>query len=180
MSQSKSQLTESLIKVAEAALIDAPLALTLRAFRPDADKEIAEAGWKAYDGAVAAATDVINRVYKAPATGRVLSRVTDRSLRVQRLADAARGAFFAVLWPNLGLPTSAEVRSLRGEIKALREEIRMASAQEAAVQDAAEQVLRHIDGAKPNPERRTLNGTPNWFDFQPKVAPEVSRNVSAQ
>ncbi len=182
MSQPKSQLAESLLKVAEAAFIDAPLALTLRAFRSDADKEIAEAGWKAYDGVIAAATDTINRVYKAPATARVLSTVTDRSLRVQRLADAARGAFFAVLWPNVGLPTSAEVRSLKAEIKALREEVRAARVQETAAQDVAQEVLQRIDvsAVRHQPERRTLNGTPNWFDFQPKVAAEVSRNVSAQ
>lgn len=178
MSQTKSQLAESLIKVAEAALIDAPLALTLKAFRRDADKEIYEAGWKAYDGAVAAATDVINRVYKAPATGRVVSRVTDRSLRVQRLADAARGAFFAVMWPTVGLPTSAEVRSLKAEIRALREEVRAAR----ALEDVAAQVVPQADGATPehHAERRPVNGTPTWFDFQPKVAPEVSCRVSAQ
>ncbi len=182
MSQPKSQLAENLLKVAEAALIDAPLAFTLRAFRADADQDIAEAGWKAYDGVVGAATDTINRVYKARATARVLSTVTERTLRVQRLADAARGAFFAVLWPGLGLPSSAEVKSLKAEIKALREEVRAARVQESETRDAAERVLERIDAAEAvqPPERRTLNGTPNWFDFQPKVAAEVSRNVSAQ
>lgn len=170
------------MKVAEAAFIDAPLALTLRVFRRDADKEVYEAGWKAYDGAVGAATEVINRVYKAPATGRVLSTVTDRSLRVQRLAGAARGAFFSVLWPTMGLPTSAEVRSLKAELRSLREEARAARAQDAAAQRAAARVSPQVDGAaaERQPERHPLNGTPNWFDFQPKVAPEVSRRVSAQ
>jgi hypothetical protein len=48
-------------------------------------------------------------------------------LRAQRMGDAMASAFFGNLWPAIGLPAANEVRSLRDEVSALREDLREAT-----------------------------------------------------
>ena len=124
MNQTKSQLGCGLMKFAEAILIDLPAAATLRVFRRAEDKEVYMAGWKAYDAANEIAGELTNRAYANKTVGRVAGRALDRMLSVQRFADATAGAFFAVLWPNVGLPTASDVEAIRQDLKKLREEVR--------------------------------------------------------
>jgi hypothetical protein len=126
MKEAKSQLGAGLMKLAEAMLIDLPAAATLRLFRRAEDKEVYMAGWKAYDAANAIAGELTNRAYANQAVGRIMGRALGRVLSVQRFADATAGAFFAVLWPNVGLPTASDVEAVRQELKKLREEVRTA------------------------------------------------------
>ena len=124
MAQKNSQLADALRDLADATLIDLPISALARIFNsPGADKELSTAGWKAYDASVALATELTNRVYVSPRVGRVAGRAIDVSLRFQRLADAASGAFFAALWPALGLATTSEVRRLGDKLDSLREQI---------------------------------------------------------
>jgi hypothetical protein len=114
------------MNLAEALLIDVPAAATLRLFRHADDNQVYMAGWKAYDAATAIAGELTNRAYGNKTVGRVAGRALDRVLSAQRFADATAGAFFSVLWPNVGLPTATDVEALRQEIKKLREEVRAA------------------------------------------------------
>lgn len=176
MSEPKSQLGESLMKFAEAALVDLPVALTLRAFRREADKEVYQAGWKAYDAVVGVATDLTNRAYTNPTAGRVAGRVIERTLRVQRLADAVAGAFFAVLWPGIGLPSASDVGALRLEVRSLREEIRSARDRDKEV---SVRVLDEFENARgeAQPAQRPIFENPLWAGWQDK--PKVKTSVSA-
>src|SRR5271154_6680625 len=47
----------------------------------------------------------------------------EASLKWQRLGSAMTGAFFAALWPAVGLPSAAELTELRAEVGALRDDL---------------------------------------------------------
>lgn len=124
MAQKNSQLAEAVRVLADAALVDLPVSAIARLFNsPGSDKELWTAGWKAYDASVAIATELTNRVYTSPLVGMVSGRAIDVSLKFQWLADAASGAFFAALWPTVGLATASEVRRLGEKIDSLREQL---------------------------------------------------------
>lgn len=116
MKETKSQLADSLMKFVEAALIDLPAAVTLRAFRRAEDKDVYLAGWKAYDALSGIAAELTNRVYVNKTIGRMAGRAIDATLQTQRLADAVAGSFFAALWPSLGLPTASDIEGLRLDV----------------------------------------------------------------
>lgn len=85
---------------------------------------LAEIAWKGYDAAVRVATDSISQLSTVPIVGELAMRAFEVSLRVTRFNNALAGAFFSALWPAVGLPTATEIRSLRRELAALREELR--------------------------------------------------------
>jgi len=120
MAQKNSQLADAVTNLAEATLIDLPLLAMGRLFDRTFSDELRKARWKAYDAGVAVTTELTNRLYTNRRVGRVSSRVLDTSLKVQRLADAASGAFFAALWPMVGLPTASEMRQLTDQVFAAR------------------------------------------------------------
>jgi len=124
MAQKNSQLADAVTNLAEATLIDLPLLAMGRLFDRTFSDELRKARWKAYDAGVAVTTELTNRLYTSRRVGRVSSRVLDASLKVQRLADAATGAFFAALWPIVGLPTASEMRRLSDQVESLREQLR--------------------------------------------------------
>ncbi len=124
MAQKNSQLADAVTNLAEATLIDLPLLAMGRLFDRTFSDELRKARWKAYDAGVAITTELTNRLYTSRRVGRVSSRVLDTSLKVQRLADAASGAFFAALWPVVGLPTASEMRRLTDQVESLREQLR--------------------------------------------------------
>lgn len=101
------------------------------------DRQLHEIGWKAYDTVLDAANNASNRVFTNPAVGRVLSGAIDMVLRWQRLNDAVAGAFFAALWPAVGLPSATEVEGLRRDVRAMREELRDAIFERDAKEDFA-------------------------------------------
>lgn len=147
MAQNKSQLADAVTGFAEAALVDLPLLAIGRLFDRAFSEELRKTRWKAYDAGVAITTELTNRLYTSRRVGRVSGRALDASLKLRRLADAASGAFFAALWPMVGLPTAAEMRRLSDEIESLRQ-LRLGEvASEASHQLRFEEVLPRADKA---------------------------------
>jgi hypothetical protein len=114
---------ENLFNLAEAAIVDLPVAAAKRLAGSSNERDLHEAGWKAYDAVVAIANDATNRVFTTPAIAGLTSRSLEGAVRWQRLNNAVSGAFFAALWPSIGLPTATEVQAARDELSEIRDEI---------------------------------------------------------
>jgi hypothetical protein len=104
------------------------------------DRQLHELGWKAYDTVIGAANNATNRVFTSPTVGNVLGGAIDIMLRYQRFDAAVAGAFFSALWPAVGLPSATEVESMRGEVRAMREELRDAIAERDSRDDFASEL----------------------------------------
>jgi hypothetical protein len=182
MSKPKSELQTSLLALAEVALIDLPAAITLRAFKAETDGELYNAGSKAYEAATGVVTDLTNRAYTNRGVARIGARVLENALKTQRVVDAFAGAFFSALWPSLGLPTASDIEGLRRELKALREEVRLAThdyddhtddiSREAEV--AREMAIREAAvGARAHPDFDNAS----WIGWRALPAVEVRNRV---
>lgn len=115
---------ENIFNLAEATVVDLPIAAAKRLAGSQDERELHEAGWKAYDAAVAIANDATNRIFTTPAVATLTSRSLDAAVRWQRLNNALQGAFFAALWPSVGLPTATQLQAARDELSDLRGEIK--------------------------------------------------------
>jgi hypothetical protein len=104
------------------------------------EQDLQKAGWKAYDAWVQLLNESTNGLYDSPAVGSSVGRSMEASLKWQRLGSAMTGAFFAALWPAVGLPSAAELTELRAEVGALRDDLAEARL-EAAEARAAEMEL---------------------------------------
>jgi hypothetical protein len=80
------------------------------------------------------ASTSIDDLYRDSVVGDFVARSLDGWLRWQRLGQAAVGAFFAVLWPAVGLPTAAAVQTLSEELRSVDTRLK--------AQDVALQTLR--------------------------------------
>ena len=89
----------------------------------DGQKSVQQAGWKAYDSWVRMTNEATNALYAEPLVIEVTSRTLETGLRWQRVGSAMAGAFFSALWPAVGLPTAEEVSGLRGEVRAMRDQL---------------------------------------------------------
>ena len=94
--------------------------------QPRGEQELQQAGWKAYDAWMRLLSESANGLYASPEVGASVGRSVEASLRWQRLGSAMTGAFFAALWPAVGLPSAAELTELRAEVGALRDDLAMA------------------------------------------------------
>ena len=108
------------------------------------DRQLHELGWKAYDTVIGAANSATNTVFTSPTVGNVLGGAIDIMLRYQRFNAAVAGAFFTALWPAVGLPSATEVESIRGEVRAMREELRDAVAERDSKDDFASDLHRAV------------------------------------
>jgi hypothetical protein len=108
------------------------------------DRQLHELGWKAYDTVIGAANSATNTVFTSPTVGNVLGGAIDIMLRYQRFNAAVAGAFFTALWPAVGLPSATEVQSIRGEVRAMREELRDAVAERDSKDDFAADLHRAV------------------------------------
>jgi hypothetical protein len=117
-------LVRNLFDLAEAATVDLPIAAAKRLVGSTDERELHEAGWKAYDAAVAIANDATNRIFTNPTVAGLTSRSLEAAVRWQRLSNALAGAFFSALWPSIGIPTATEVQAAREELNEVRDELR--------------------------------------------------------
>jgi hypothetical protein len=123
-------------KLAQAALIDLSAAAFETVVRGADRRDFYEAASKAYDRAVSLANDATARLYNNPEfTGRV-RRSIEMWLEWQRLNAAMAGAFFAAIWPAIGLPTADAVEGIRADIRRLRDELRESIADRETVRSA--------------------------------------------
>lgn len=119
---------EQLAKLGE-AMVEMPFAAARSVMaqnRQDAEQELQQAGWKAYDAWVRLFNEAANAIYASPEIGASVGRSMEASLKWQRLGSAVTEAFFAAVWPAVGLPTATELTELRAEVGALRDDLAMA------------------------------------------------------
>jgi hypothetical protein len=121
METKQSRIVEDLAKFYEAAWFDLPVAAAQRLFGLGDEENLGEAGWKAYDAWIRLGNTATNRLYANRAVGGFTGRAMETVLKVRRAGDALASAFFGNLWPAVGLPTAAEIHTLRDELVAVRE-----------------------------------------------------------
>ena len=139
-----SSFTDEMLKLAQTLMPEPPTTKVKRLVAGIADsgidRQLHEIGWKAYDTVVGAANNATNRVLASPAVGNVLGGAIDIMLRYQRFNAAVAGAFFAALWPAVGLPSATDVEAIRGEVRSMREELRDAVADRDSKDDFASEL----------------------------------------
>lgn len=158
------------------AMIAMPLKAAGRLLDPDGERGFQQAGWKAYDAWVRLVNATTDEIYASPAFGASIGRTMEAALKWQRLGSAITGAFFAALWPAVGLPAAAELTELRAEMRALRDEVAAArlDAEEAR---AAETALRPSAEHPANDALAAMwNG---WIREAPFVSAEASKDAPA-
>lgn len=131
MADNTDQRREDLLTMYKATLFDLPLAGARWGWGMGEEKEVVEAVWKGYDAGVRLASASIDDLYRDPAVGDLMARSIDGWLRWQRLSQAMAGAFFATLWPAVGLPTAAAVQALYEELRSVDTRL---NAQDAVLQ----------------------------------------------
>lgn len=104
-----------------ALCVDLPFAGLRMGLGMSNEKEATEAAWKGYDATVRLTSTAIDELYRNPLVGQLAASALDGMLRVQRTGTALTGAAFTGLWRAVGLPTAAEVQTLREEVRALAE-----------------------------------------------------------
>jgi len=136
--------SDEILKLAQCVMPEPPTAKVKRMVANIAgtgiDRQLHELGWKAYDTVIGAANNTTNRVFTSPAVGQVLGGAIDVMLRYQRFNAALAGAFFSALWPAVGLPSATEVEAIRGEVRAMRDEIRDAVAERESKESFASEL----------------------------------------
>jgi hypothetical protein len=102
-----------------ALLFDIPVAAGRWGTGKGEPSAIFAALWRSYDATIHLGGASIDRLYRSERFGRLLAVSIDGLLRWQRLNNAFAGAFFTALWRGVGLPTAAEMRALREELRSL-------------------------------------------------------------
>jgi hypothetical protein len=144
LNSSDASFSDEVLKLAQCLMPEPPTAKVKRIVADSRiDRQLHEIGWKAYDTVVGAANNATNRLYSSPAVGNLLGGAIDIMLRWQRFNAAVAGAFFAALWPAVGLPSAAEVEALRRDLRSMREEVRDAVAE----RDSKDDFARGLDEA---------------------------------
>ncbi len=162
---------EQLTRLGE-AMVEMPF-ITVRALlAPEreggASQAFQNAEWKTYDAWVQVVNEAANALYTSPLAGAALGRSMERSLGWQRLGSAVTNAFFAALWPAVGLPSSAELSELRAEVGALRDDL--AAARLEALEERAAEAARQERRPLVDPLSAMWNG--GWA---PAAADPVSQ-----
>ena len=101
----------------------------------------------------------------------------EASLKWQRLGSAMTGAFFAALWPAVGLPSAAELTELRAEVGALRDDLAVARL-EAEEARAAE--IEVPAGERQVDDQLTAMWNGGWSPAAAPFVPQARRRCSSQ
>ena len=128
MAAKTSQHAEDLVTIYQTLFLDLPLAGARWGLGIKGAKETAEVAWKGYDAWVRFTSTSLDELYRNPLFAATVARSLDGWLRWRQLSNALAGAFFAGLWPAVGLPKTTEVQALHVEVRALREEFRSLTA----------------------------------------------------
>jgi hypothetical protein len=148
LNHSDTTFSDEMLKLAQCLMPEPPTSKVKRMVANITDKgidrQLHELGWKAYDTVIGAATSATNTVFTSPTVGNVIGGAIDIMLRYQRFNAAVAGAFFTALWPAVGLPSATEVESIRGEVRAMREELRDAVAERDSKDDFAADLHRAV------------------------------------
>jgi hypothetical protein len=164
---------EQLSKFSE-AMLEIPLVAARSMVAQDrsqnGEQDLQQAGWKAYDAWVQLVDESANGLYASPEVGASVGRSMEASLKWQRLGSAMTGAFFAALWPAVGLPSAAELTELRAEVGALRDDL--AGARLEAEEARAAQIELPAGDEPQVGERLTAMWNGGWT---PEVAPFVRK-----
>lgn len=134
----------------EAAFFELPLAGAKWGWGVGKEQEVAEAAWKGYDAWVRLANAQVNDLYRDPLVGDLAGRFLDTSLRWQRFGSALADAFFAGLWPAVGLPTATAMQALTEESRSLTARLK---AQDAHIQILHKE-LRSLTADLPTQRKR--------------------------
>jgi len=116
-------LFQELSHFCEVAWLDLPAEAGKILLGASDEKSLREAGWKAYDAWIRLANEFTNIIYADPIVGQVSGRMMESALRLRQIGGAMVTASLSNLWPSIGLPTSAEIAAVRGELLALRQEL---------------------------------------------------------
>jgi hypothetical protein len=156
----------NLMTLWEAAFLKLPLAGAKWGWGVGKEQEVVEAAWKGYDAWVRLANTQVDDLYQAPLVGELTVRFLDMSLRWQRFGTALADAFFAGLWPAVGLPTSAAMQALTEESRSLTARLK---AQDAHIQILHKE-LRSL--AADSPIQRKRRASRVGLDASLKAVPE--------
>lgn len=163
---------EQLSKFSE-AMLEIPLVAARSMVAQDrsqnGEQELQQAGWKAYDAWIQLLSESTDGLYASPEVGASVGRSMEASLKWQRLGSAMTGAFFAALWPAVGLPSAAELTELRAEVGALRDD---SAAARLEAEEARAAEIELPAGEPQVGERLTAMWNGGWT---PEVAPFVRK-----
>jgi hypothetical protein len=154
MAEQARHTAADLMTMYKAAFFDLPLTGTQWAWGVGKEQEATAAAWKGYDAWVRLASTTIDELYRNSLFGEITARALDRSLRWQRFSNAWAGAFFAGLWPAVGLPAAATVQTLHEEVRSLTTRLK---AQDAQIQ-ALRAEVRMLSVDFPAPRKRRAPG----------------------
>jgi len=168
LNSNDSSFPDETVKLAECLMPEPPTAKVRQTIaQSQIDRQVHEVAWKAYDSAVGAANYVINGLFTSPAVGNVLGGAIDTVLRWQRFNAAVAGAFFAALWPAVGLPSASDVEAIRIDVRSMREELRDAVAERDAKQPAVTVAARKSSAYQ-------VSAWPQWPGTDPA---EIGKDV---
>jgi hypothetical protein len=123
-----SQNAEDLKTLYKAIFIELPTGAAKKGLGVAKENQLEQTAWKGYDAWVRLIGAATGKLYSNPLFGDLVERSLGGVLRVQRVSNSVSGALFTALWVTVGLPTAAEVQSLRAELGGLRRELRLLTA----------------------------------------------------
>jgi hypothetical protein len=140
------------------------------------ERALQQAGWKAYDAWIELLSESANGLYASPEVGVSVGRSMEASLKWQRLGSAMTGAFFAALWPAVGLPSAAELTELRAEVGALRDDLAVARLE---VAEARAEELDAAAGERQVDDQLTAMWNGRWSPAATPFVPERGKDAPA-
>lgn len=126
-----------LMTMYKAAFVDLPIVGAKWSWGMEVEQEAAQAAWRGYDAWVRLASAAIDGLYRNSLFVDIAIDAFERGLRWRRFSQTLTGAFFAGLWPAVGLPTATMVQALTEELQTLTARLK---AQDAHIQALREEL----------------------------------------